>query len=88
VDIFCILLGVYWLILLLRILSSWFPVPPSGPIRAGLDLVFAVTEPVLRPIRSILPPVRMGAIGFDLSPIIVFVVISVLQASIGCGGLF
>ena len=81
-DIFCILLTVYWVILLVRILSSWFPVPPSGPIRTGLDLIHAVTEPVLRPIRGLLPPVRMGAMAFDLSPIIVFVIIQVLQFSI------
>jgi YggT family protein len=81
-DIFCILLTVYWVILLVRILSSWFPIPPSGPIRTVMDLVYAVTEPVLRPIRGLLPPVRMGAMAFDLSPIIVFVVIQVLQYSI------
>lgn len=81
-DIFCILLTVYWVILLVRILSSWFPIPPSGPIRTVMDLVYAVTEPVLRPIRGLLPPVRMGAMAFDLSPIIVFVIIQVLQFSI------
>jgi YggT family protein len=81
-DIVCILLTVYWVILLVRILSSWFPIPPSGPIRTVMDLVFAVTEPVLRPIRGLLPPVRMGAMAFDLSPIIVFVIIQVLQLSI------
>ena len=81
-DIFCILLTVYWVILLVRILSSWFPIPPSGPVRTVMDLVYAVTEPVLRPIRGLLPPVRMGAMAFDLSPIIVFVIIQVLQFSI------
>jgi YggT family protein len=82
VHIICILLTVYWLILLVRILSSWFPIPPSGPVRTVMDLVYAVTEPVLRPIRGLLPPVRMGAMAFDLSPIIVFVIIQVLQFSI------
>jgi YggT family protein len=81
-GIVCLLLTVYWVILLIRILSSWFPIPPSGPIRTVMDLVYAVTEPVLRPIRGLLPPVRMGAMGFDLSPIIVFVIIQVLQLSI------
>lgn len=81
-GIVCILLTVYWVILLIRILSSWFPIPPSGPMRTAMDLVFAVTEPVLRPIRGLLPPVRMGAMAFDLSPIIVFVIIQVLQLSI------
>ena len=81
-GIVCILLTVYWVILLIRILSSWFPIPPSGAMRTAMDLVYAVTEPVLRPIRGLLPPVRMGAMAFDLSPIIVFVIIQVLQFSI------
>jgi YggT family protein len=77
-----ILLYAYMIILLVRIFSSWFPMPISGPLRSIMDLVYAVTEPVLRPLRRILPPVRMGAMALDLSPIIVFVVIQVLLASI------
>lgn len=77
-----ILLYAYTIILLVRILSSWFPMPVSGAFRTIMDLVYAVTEPVLRPLRRILPPVRMGAMALDLSPIIVFVVIQVLLASI------
>ena len=40
-----------------------------------------VTEPILRPIRRIIPPVG----GLDLSPIIVFLVILFLQVWIGSG---
>jgi YggT family protein len=76
------LLIAYTIILLVRILSSWFPMPTSGPLRTIMDLVYGVTEPVLRPLRRILPPVRMGAMALDLSPIIVFVVIQILLASI------
>jgi YggT family protein len=77
-----ILLYVYTVILLVRILSSWFPTPVSGAFRTILDFAYAVTEPVLRPLRRIIPPVRLGAAALDLSPIIVFVVINVLLASI------
>jgi YggT family protein len=43
-----------------------------------MDVVFALSEPVLRPLRGLLPPIRMGGVGLDLSPIIVFIVIGVL----------
>jgi YggT family protein len=74
------LLNLFLFALLGRIVLSWFP--PSGPgaletIRLAL---FRVTEPVLGPIRSMLPPVRMGGMGLDLSPLIVFLAIEVLGA--------
>ena len=78
-EIICILLFVYWLIMLVRIISSWFPIPFSGPIRRIMDVVYALTEPVMRPLRNMLPPLRMGAIALDLSPILIFIVIGVLR---------
>lgn len=64
---------------------SWIPRPQSG-IGAGVfELVYDVTEPVLRLVRGLLPPIRMGAVGLDLSPIIVFIVLGILQ-SVLCGG--
>ena len=81
-DIICILLTVYYVILLARVISSFFPVPPSGPIRTVVSWIYWVTEPVLRPIRGLLPPLRMGMVGLDLSPIIVFIAIVILQRAI------
>jgi YggT family protein len=81
-DVICILLTVYWVILIARVLASFFPVPPSGPVRSVVSIVYTLTEPVLRPLRALIPPIRMGAVGFDLSPIIVFVALGILQRAI------
>jgi uncharacterized protein YggT (Ycf19 family) len=43
---------------------------------------------VLRPIRRLVPPVRAGVMAIDLSPIILFVLLFVLQSAIGCGVFF
>jgi YggT family protein len=83
--IICILLTIFWLVLFVRIILSWFPPPMGGIGRTLYDLVFEVTEPVLRLVRGLLPPVRMGMLGLDLSPIIVFIAIGVIQAALGCG---
>ena len=38
----------YWVVLLIRVLSSWLPRPPtSGPGRAFLTLIYDLTDPVL-----------------------------------------
>lgn len=82
--IICILITLYWFVLFIRILMSWFPGPRSGAGRAFFELVHDVTEPVLRLVRGLLPPIRMGGMGMDLSPIIVFVAIGILQAALNC----
>ena len=74
------LLLAYWIILLVRVLSSWFRPPMSGPGRTLLTLVYDLTDPVLRPFRNIIPPMRMGAMAMDLSPILLFILIGVLQS--------
>jgi YggT family protein len=78
-GIICLLLWIYWILLLVRVLSSWFPIPRSGPVATIMGFVYDVTEPVLRPLRNLLPPIRMGVMALDLSPIIVFIVIGILQ---------
>jgi len=44
--------------------------------------VFALTEPILAPVRRILPPLRVGGMAFDLAFIVVFVAIIVIRSLI------
>ncbi len=83
----CVVLTIYWVILFARIILSWIPPPMSGFGRTLYDLVHDLTEPVLGLVRGLLPPIRMGAVGLDLSPIIVFIALAVIRRVIGCGGL-
>ncbi len=78
----CVALGVYSFILLARVVLSWLELagvrpPVSGPLRSGYELLFDVTEPVLAPLRRIIPPVGM----FDLSVVVAFVIIFVLRSA-------
>jgi YggT family protein len=72
-SLICLLLQLFTLVLFARMLLSWFPMPPDGVLATINRALFTVTEPVLAPVRSLIPPVRTGAMAFDLSPIIVFV---------------
>jgi YggT family protein len=80
--IICTLLTIYWVILFARILLSWFPPPMSGLGRTLWDIVHDLTEPVLGLVRGLLPPVRMGTMGLDLSPIIVFIALFALRGAL------
>ena len=50
--------------------------------RTVLDLLDDVTEPVLRPLRALIPPIRAGGVGIDLSIIIAFVILLVLRSAL------
>ena len=79
----CLALTVYWVILLVRVALSWLELagvrpPATGPLRSGYELLFDVTEPALKPLRRIIPPAGM----FDLSVVVAFVIIIVLQQAL------
>jgi YggT family protein len=83
------ILTLIWWVFLIMIIMSWLigfnVINTRNQFVAGLWRVLnAITEPILRPIRRIIPPVG----GLDLSPIVVFVIIFFLQqwiASISFG---
>ena len=78
----CPLLTAYFVVLLARILLSWFPIAP-GTLFAGVQsLAYALTEPVLGPLRRVIPAVGFGGMGLDLSPIIVIFGVQILQGMI------
>ena len=70
-----ILLDMLFWAVIIRVLLSWANADPAnGLVRA----VMAVTEPILKPFRRLLPPYRVG--GWDLSPLFAIVAIKFLQS--------
>jgi YggT family protein len=61
-----------------RAIFSWFPVRPGTALASLNGVLYELTEPVLRPVRRIIPPAGM----FDLSFIVVFFVLVILRSII------
>lgn len=86
-ELVCAALGVFWVILFIRIILSWVQMggarTPSamGPV---VKVIYDVTEPVLGFFRRIIPP--FGPL--DLSPLIVFLILGFIRRAFGCGGFF
>lgn len=78
----CRLIDAYILILFARIILSWFPIAPNSGLSTIYGFLFTLTEPVLGPIRRIIPPLGMGGMGFDLSPLIVTFALTFLRSVI------
>ena len=77
-DAVCVLLNIFWLLILARMIMSWVRITPGTPVASIYSVLFSITEPVLGPLRRMIPPVRMGISAIDVSPIIVIVVIILL----------
>jgi YggT family protein len=71
VGILRLIVVLLWLLILGRVLMSW--VDPTGRTQAG-RLLIQLTEPMLAPIRSVLP--RTGML--DLSPLVLLLGLGVL----------
>ena len=72
------------LILIARIVLDWVQMlarswRPSGIVLVLCELIYSVTDPPLRAVRRVLPPLRLGMIALDLSPLVLFVAIYLLQ---------
>ncbi len=70
------ILYVYVVIILGRVLLSWFPLQPGSLMAQIYRFLVRLTEPVLGPLRRVLP--RLGMI--DLSPLVALLLIQVVIA--------
>lgn len=75
------ILGIYQLILVARMVIDWvrFASPtwrPRGVLLVLGNLVYSLTDPPLRAIRKIVPPLRIGSVAIDLGFIVLFILLS------------
>jgi len=74
-GILCALITIYLVILAARAVMSWFPIRPGTPFASIYGVVHDLTEPLLAPLRRVIPPA--GAL--DLSFLVLFFLLIILQ---------
>lgn len=78
------LLFAFWLLLTARIVvelvrafaRDW---RPSGGVAVALETIYTVTDPPVRLVRRIIPVVRIGGVGLDLSIMVLLLVVFILM---------
>jgi YggT family protein len=78
VTIICAIVTAYMVVLFARAIMSWFPVRPGTPWASVYGVLLDLTEPVLAPLRRIIPAAGM----FDLSFLVLFVALGILRAAV------
>ena len=63
-----------WVMVLAR---SW---RPSGLVAAGLEVVYATTDPPLKAVRKVIPPLNLGSIRLDLGFMVLLIAVLVLKS--------
>ena len=71
-----ILTNVLMIAILVRAVISWFPIPRENPF---VEVVYQVTEPILAPLRRIVPTI--GSI--DLTPLVAILLLQMIQLVVG-----
>ncbi|MGD0054940.1 MAG: YggT family protein [Acidimicrobiales bacterium] len=73
------IISIYIYVLVITALLSWFPATSGGALAATKRVFAALTEPVLRPLRQILPRPRVGGIGIDFSVIVAVLLLIIIN---------
>jgi YggT family protein len=83
--------GALWVFIALmwiRFVVDWVQIfarswAPSGFLLVVLEFVYSLTDPPIKALRRVIPPLRIGTIAIDLSFIIVMIVAYVLLSIVG-----
>ncbi|NYD41485.1 YggT family protein [Nocardioides panaciterrulae] len=78
-----VLLWLFLALLWIRFVVDWVQVfarswTPRGPLLVLLEAVYSVTDPPIRALRRVIPPLRLGSVALDLSFLIVMIAAYVL----------
>ncbi|MBM7804779.1 YggT family protein [Geodermatophilus bullaregiensis] len=78
------ILLVFLILLFARFVVDWVMVlarswRPSGLVAAGLEVVYATTDPPLKAIRKVIPPLNLGSIRLDLAFMVLLIAVYILR---------
>ncbi|NAZ86410.1 YggT family protein [Kineococcus indalonis] len=78
----------FFLCLIARLVLDWVQAlsrewRPRGAVLVGAEAVYTVTDPPLKVLRRVLPPLRLGAVQLDLAFLVLAILCSILMSVFG-----
>ena len=79
------ILLVFLILLFARFVADWIMVlarswRPTGIVAAGLEVVYLTTDPPLRAVRKVIPPLNLGSIRLDLGFMVLLIAVVFLRS--------
>ncbi len=83
-DVVFFALLVFLLLLIFRLIMEYVfllarSYRPSGIVAVVLEMAYSVTDPPLKALRRVIPPLRIGSVSLDLGFLILFIVVRILM---------
>jgi YggT family protein len=77
----------FFVVLIARLVLDWVQAfardwRPRGPVLVVAEVVYSITDPPLRALRKVIPPLQLGAIRLDLAFLVLFVLTSIVMGLI------
>ena len=90
-QILSAVLWLFFIALLIRLVSDWIQVfardwQPKGLLLVVLEAMYTVTDPPLRAIRRVIPPLRIGSVALDLAFIVLIILVQIALSIVGSLG--
>lgn len=84
-DVLRTLLFLYFVLLIGRLIIDWVQVfardwRPRGVVLIAAEAIYTATDPPLKALRKVLPVIRIGGVGLDLSFLVLMIVISLAMS--------
>jgi YggT family protein len=77
-----LVLLLFQIVMIARVVVDWVAIAGHGDslwVARVRDITHALTEPVIRPVRRLVPPARLGTTSIDLAFTIVFIAVVILR---------
>ncbi len=76
---------VFLLFLVFRLIMEWVfqlsrSYRPTGFMTVVLEITYTITDPPLRLLRRVIPPLRIGGVALDLAFLVLFILVNILRS--------
>lgn len=80
-----VLIGLAIFLVIARLVIDWVQLlarqwRPSGFVAVLCEAIFSVTDPPLRALRRVIPPIRLGGVMLDLSAMVLLLMLFIAQS--------
>ena len=81
-QILILVLWLFFILLIGRLILDYVQMfarswRPKGPLLVVAEVIYTITDPPLRALRKVIPPLRLGSVSLDLSFLVLVVLVNI-----------